>query len=101
MPSAATFSSRFLRRLVPGIGTTPSWAISHARASWAGVTPFAAAISFTRSTNSRFFLKFPLEPRPVAAPVVRRQILEASQLAGEEAPAERAVRDVADAQLTD
>ena len=64
---------------------------SHARANWAGVTCFVAAISFTRSTSSRFFWKFsPLElPRPVATPVVLWQILEASQLAGEESAAER------------
>ena len=37
----------------------------------------------------------------MATPVVRWQILEASQLAGEEAAAERAVRDEADAQFPD
>src|SRR5262249_8694097 len=42
-----------------------------------------------------------LEPRPVPTPVVLWQILEASQLAGEEAAAERAVRDEADAQFPD
>ena len=42
-----------------------------------------------------------LEPRSVATPVVLWQILEASQLAGEEAAAERAVRDEADAQFPD
>ena len=77
------------------MGTRPSpWARSHARANWAGVTCFVAAISFTRSTSSMFFWKvLSLKPRPVATPVVLWQILEASQLAGEEAAAERAVRD--------
>src|SRR5512135_3387715 len=42
-----------------------------------------------------------LEPRPLATPVVRWQILEAAQLAGEEAAAKRAVRDEADAQFPD
>ena len=42
-----------------------------------------------------------LEPWSVATPVVLWQILEASQLAGEEAAAERAVRDEADAQFQD
>src|SRR3954471_14803907 len=42
-----------------------------------------------------------LEPRPLATPVVLWQILEAAQLAGEEAAAERAVRDEADAQFPD
>ena len=37
----------------------------------------------------------------MATPVVRWQILEASQLAGEEAAAERAVRDEADSQFPD
>src|SRR6516165_7537997 len=42
-----------------------------------------------------------LEPWSMTTPVVRGEILEAAQLAGEEAAAERAVRDEADAQFPD
>src|SRR5512135_3925560 len=37
----------------------------------------------------------------MASPVVHRQVLEAAQLAGEEATPERAIRDEADAQFSD
>ncbi len=76
------------------------WCSSQASASCAGVTPFSAAISFTRSTRSRLRWKFSPWKRGLA----RRKSSSARSsrrldLAGEEAAAERAVGDEADAQL--
>ena len=57
--SAPTFSSRYLRRLVPGIGTMSlPCASTHASASCDGVQPFARAIVSISRTRSRFFWKF-------------------------------------------
>ena len=47
-----------MRRLVPGMGTTPGCAMVHARASWPGVQPFAAASSCTLRTSARLAAKF-------------------------------------------
>src|SRR5713101_6327205 len=58
-PMAPAFSSRYLRRLVPGMGTMSSpWASSQARASCPGVQPFSPAICSILLTRSRFFWKF-------------------------------------------
>ena len=57
-PIAATFSSRYLTRFVPGMGTMSSpWWRSHARASCDGVQRFSAAICSSSVTRSRFFWK--------------------------------------------
>src|SRR6266568_4595815 len=83
---APAFSSKYLRRFVPGIGIISSpWASSQARASWPGVHFFSFAMASTRRT------------RPV---IVRRKILEAFDLTCQKAAAQRAVRDEGDSQLT-
>ncbi len=56
---AATFSSRYRRRLVPGIGTMSSpWERTQASAICAAVAPFSSAISRTRSTIFMLRSKF-------------------------------------------
>src|SRR5918993_591517 len=57
--AAPALSSRYLRRLVPGMGTMSSpWASSHARASCPGVIPLPSATARTLSASSTFFWKF-------------------------------------------
>ena len=59
MFSAATFSSRYFRRLVPGMGTMSSpWASTQPKASCAGVHFFRMANASIRSTNFRLRSKF-------------------------------------------
>ncbi len=56
---AAQFSSRYLRRLVPGMGTMSSpWASSQASATCPAVARFAAASCLTFSTSFRFAARF-------------------------------------------
>ncbi len=55
--AAAAFSSRYLIRFVPGIGSAPL-AIVQAIANWDGVQSFSWAISLILSTISTFFWKF-------------------------------------------
>ncbi len=59
MSAAAAFSSRYLRRLVPGMGTMSSpWARTQASASCAGVMSFSSAISRSFATILMFASRF-------------------------------------------
>ena len=99
--SAPRLSSRYLARFVPGIGTMSSpCARTHARASWLGVQPLAAASCSIFLTRSRFFWKF----SPWKRGALRRkssagQVVERLELPGQEPAAQRAVGDEPDAQL--
>ena len=75
-------------------------ASSHASAIWPGVRPFSSAISSTCGHELEVALEvLALEARVVAAEVALREIVRRPDLPGEEAAAERAVRDEADAEL--
>ena len=99
---APTFSSRYLRRLVPGIGTMSSpCARTQASASCAGVQSFLVGDVFDAgdqiADSSGSF-------RPESAASCggsrrRRDLRSVLKLAGEEAAAERAVGDEADAEF--
>jgi hypothetical protein len=95
-----------LSRLVPGIGTacmSEPWASTQALRGPAGfgVQPFAFASSLDSARHEIEVLLevFALEARRVAPVVVRREVLELLELAGQEAAPERAVGDEADAEL--
>ena len=77
--AAPRFSSRYLTRFVPGIGTTSSpWASTHARASWLGVQPFARGqlldlLRPGRGSSAKFS---PWNRGRVAAAVVGGQVVD-------------------------
>jgi len=88
------FSSRRCRFVVPGMGTIHGFcARIHASAIWAGVASFRFAIPATTSTNARFALRFSGVKR---GRLFRKSVLSNVaffvELAGQEAPAERAER---------
>ena len=99
MSAAATFSSRYGMRLVPGIGITCSpWASVHASATWPGVAPWRSATRRTASTIARLASSASLlEARPVAPRVAVLQRVARGQPAGEEAAAQRRERHEGDA----
>src|SRR4029079_441034 len=94
---APILSSRYRRRLVPGMGTMSSlWASTQASASCAAVQPFLAA-----SAHLLDEIEIPLEVRPaearvVAPPVVRRKIFGAFDLAREKSSTEWTIGNKAD-----
>jgi len=88
--------------LVPGIGTTSSpFAITHASASCAAVTPRRCAIACTRSTSRR--LRSNASPEKRGKRCARESELpkigRVRDRAGQETAAQRAVRDESDSEL--
>ena len=84
-----------------GCGTIHGfWASSHASAIWAGVACFRWPISRSRSTTAWFAFRASGEKRgtPLRKSVLSNVVV-CVDLAGEEAPAERAERHEADAEL--
>jgi hypothetical protein len=58
---------------------------SQANANWAGVQPRSAVIDFNSSTSARFAFRLSLWKRPFrSSPVVRRELIEALDLPGQE-----------------
>ena len=75
-------------------------ASTHASASCDGVQPLSVGDRLDRVDEAQVLLEvLALEARRVAPVVVRRQIVDALDLAGEKAAPERAVGDEADAEL--
>ena len=101
MSFAARFCSRYLRRLVPGIGTMSSpCASTQASASCARRHALALRDRPHARDELQVLLEvLALEARLEAAVVVGGEILEALDLARQEAATERAVRDEPDAEL--
>ena len=79
-PSAATFSSTRVARLVPGIGTTESpWARSQASATWAGRGPHLDRDRLDLVGDGQVALEIPVgETGVVPASVVRAQVVDRS-----------------------
>ena len=95
------FSSRYVRRLVPGIGIISSpWASTQASANCDGLQPFSPAISSTFGHEVQVALEvLALETRVLAAKIVGREIVGLLESAGQEPASQRAVGDEADAEF--
>ena len=95
------FCSRYVRRLVPGIGTRSSpRASTHAIASCAGVTPFSAAISSTFAGKLEIRLEvLTREPWAATAEVVLVELVGRGEPTGQKPAPERGVRHEPDPKL--